>query len=399
MDKENLSGELNFLELGELLQLLGTIGTSGVLHLKSPWTSRGGRIDIIEGEPVNASDGQKSGIEALYGLFGWRDGNFKFARCQTTARRKIAQTRMNIIMDAMRMLDEGNIKILGPLGEGVVAELPQKTGDTASIKLPLIRGDAPDYSDIVNEERYANGQSIFMEGKFGRWVYVILDGKADVVKKTTRGSVTLSRLGPGTYPGTILFFSDDRARSASLVASGHVHLGVINLYRLYSEFSGKSQEFQALAAGIAQRLKKLTNTVALYQDSTRLPQIDYHNQTPLAFDGDGDNELFLIEEGTAYLAINQGEHIVPLANLEPGDVIGDMSFLDVAHRLTGGQIYGSENIKLLKLDPRQLAAEYDQSSVTLATMFKNEVVRTVVAGWLACRYYLMMLPENSIKTS
>ena len=209
MSQDKLSGDLSFLELGELLQLLGTIGQSGVLHLSSPWSSTKGRIDIIKGAPVDASDGQKTGLEALYALFGWKDGGFRFSNEKVQAEQRINKNRMNIILDAIRLLDEGKVKILGPVGEDSLSDFSQKSSHSAPL-LPLIRGESPDYSDIVDEERYADGQSIFMEGKFGRWLYVILDGKADVVKKTPQGPVKLLRLGPGTYPGTILFFTDEK---------------------------------------------------------------------------------------------------------------------------------------------------------------------------------------------
>ena len=111
MSQDKLSGDLSFLELCELLQLFGTIGQSGVLHLNSPWSSAKGRIDIIKGAPVDASDGQKTGLEALYALFGWKDGDFRFSSRKVQAEQRINKNRMNIILDAMRLLDEGKIKI------------------------------------------------------------------------------------------------------------------------------------------------------------------------------------------------------------------------------------------------------------------------------------------------
>ncbi|MEA3232573.1 MAG: DUF4388 domain-containing protein [Thermodesulfobacteriota bacterium] len=394
MSQDKLSGDLSFLELGELLQLLGTIGQSGVLHLSSPWSSTKGRIDIIKGAPVDASDGQKAGIDALYDLFGWKDGGFNFSNQQVSVEKRINKNRMNIILDAMRLMDEGKIKTLGPMSKNAQWESSQKSSHSLSLKLPLIRGESPDYSDIVDEERYADGQSIFMEGKFGRWVYVILDGKADVVKIAPQGPVTLLQLGTGTYPGTILFFTDEKARATSLVASGQTHLGVINLERLYSEFSGKSLEFQALAAGMAYRLKKITDTAALFHRNERLSKIDFHKKIPLALSDEGDNSLLMIQKGTGRLAIDRGDRIVHLANLKAGDVIGDLSFLDSALKLTGARVYGSNDMKVLKLDTHKLAEEYEQSSPTLAAMFKNQVVRTIVTCWLACRYDLNLGPRK-----
>jgi CRP-like cAMP-binding protein len=257
------------------------------------------------------------------------------------------------------------------------------------IKLPLIRGESPDYSDIVDEERYNDGQPIIMEGKFGRWVYVILDGKADVIKETSQGPIKLLRLGPGTFPGTVLFFSNYNARATSLVASGQVHLGVLNQERLYSEVSGKTTEFQALAAGLAKRLKRMTDTAVLYHRKTLLSNIDLNKLKPIQ-PGENPSTLHIIKKGTGALVVDQRGHFIPLTNLEAGDVIGDLSFLDSVPKLPGVRIYGDKDLKLLQLDSDKLSKEYNSFSPTLSAMLKNLAVRVAVAGWLACRYFLNM---------
>jgi hypothetical protein len=75
MSRDVLSGDLKFLELGELLQLLGMIGQSGVLYLESPWSSVQGRIHVFEGRPVDALDGQQvASTPYLLSLAGERAG-------------------------------------------------------------------------------------------------------------------------------------------------------------------------------------------------------------------------------------------------------------------------------------------------------------------------------------
>ncbi len=398
MSRDVLSGDLKFLELGELLQLLGMIGQSGVLYLESPWSNVQGRIHVFEGRPVDALDGQQKGLDALFALFGWREGRFRFSKQQVNAEHRIKKNRMNIIMDAMRMLDEGQIKPLHPTSPatpsstGTKPNSSQESNRPVPVKLPLIRGEAPDYSDIVDEERYNDGQPIIMEGKFGRWVYVILDGKADVIKETSRGPVRLFRLGPGTFPGTVLFFSNYNARATSLVASGQVHLGVLNQERLYSEVSGKTTEFQALAAGLAKRLKRMTDTAVLYYRKTLLSDIDFSKLKPIPL-GENKGALHIIKKGAGSLVVEQGGHFIPLTNLKAGDIIGDLSFLDSVPKLPGVRIYGAEDLELLRLDSDKLSKEYDLFSPTLSAMLKNLAVRVTVAGWLACRYFINMPDE------
>ncbi|RTZ99578.1 MAG: hypothetical protein DSY90_00865 [Deltaproteobacteria bacterium] len=392
MAQDVLSGDLKFLELGDLLQLLGMIGQSGTLYLKSPWSDVNGRVHVLDGTPIDASDGQNVGLDALYTLFGWKEGTFRFVDKPADTEHRIKDNRMNIIMEAMRLLDEGKIKVLSPVSNEV-QDTSRKSNRSTRIKLPLIRGELPDYSDIVDEERYKNGQTIIKEGKFGRWVYVILEGKADVIKETTQGPVKLFRLGPGTFPGTVLFFSSYNARATSLVASGPVHIGVLNQERLYSEVSGKTTEFQALASGLAKRLRRMTDTAVLYSCKMPLPDIDFNQLKPVSF-GNAKRELQIIRKGGGALVVKQGDHFIPLIQLEAGDIIGDPTFLDSIPRLPGVRIYGTEDLKLLKLDADKLSGEYSQLSPTLSAMVKNMAVRVTVSGWLACRYFLNM-PDKS----
>ncbi len=392
MSRNHLSGDLGFIDLSELLQLLGTIGKSGTLHLNSPWSNVEGRIDFIGGVPVDATDGFKKGLDGLYALFGWKDGRFSFSNHTVSSpAQRIKKDRMKIILDATRLLDEGQIKVLGPLGQDPFSQSDQKANLPTPEKMPLIRGDAPDYSDIVDEERFADGQPIFLEGKFGRWIYVILDGKADVIKKTPRGPLKLVRLGPGTYPGTIMFFTDDKTRETSVVASGQTHLGVINSERVYAEFSSKTPAFQSLAVGMSRRLKKMTETAVTYSRQRRLSKIDFQKMTPITLPGGNENQLMMIKNGTGYLTVNRGGHIIHLATLSTGDLIGDPTFADSTLKMTGGQIYGSDDLDLITLGTHSLVAEYDQCSPTLAAMFKNQAVLSVVIGWLACRFYAKMI--------
>ena len=50
-----LSGSLEFLNLGELLQLLGNNGGTGVLRIVSKYSQEPGLIYIDRGDPVDAS--------------------------------------------------------------------------------------------------------------------------------------------------------------------------------------------------------------------------------------------------------------------------------------------------------------------------------------------------------
>jgi len=74
------AGNLNFLNLGELLQLLGTTAGSGTMKIISNYAPQPGVIYIDKGNPINATNGSMTGIDALFSLFGWKDGLFEFTQ-------------------------------------------------------------------------------------------------------------------------------------------------------------------------------------------------------------------------------------------------------------------------------------------------------------------------------
>jgi len=83
-----LAGNLKFLTLGDILQLLGQNSSSGILRLKSKYAQAPGLIYIFNGNPVDASDGGATGLDALEKLFGWLDGEFEFNE-ENVARKKV----------------------------------------------------------------------------------------------------------------------------------------------------------------------------------------------------------------------------------------------------------------------------------------------------------------------
>ena len=110
----SLSGSLDFLNLGELLNLLGTNGSSGVLHVKSNYSSESGLVYLDKGNPINAVNGSLTGLDAVFSLFGWTDGQFEFVQEDVSCEKEITKSRMEIILDGLRLLDEGKIEKLGP---------------------------------------------------------------------------------------------------------------------------------------------------------------------------------------------------------------------------------------------------------------------------------------------
>ncbi len=109
------AGNLEFLNLGELVQIVGNNAGTGVLRIMSKYAQEPGLIFIDNGDPVDASNGSLKGLEALFSLFGWIEGEFLFTEGQINKKNVINKNRMEIILDGLRLVDDGKIKKLGPV--------------------------------------------------------------------------------------------------------------------------------------------------------------------------------------------------------------------------------------------------------------------------------------------
>jgi hypothetical protein len=82
--------------------------------MKSHYVDAPGVIYVVDGNPSNASASSLSGVDALNALFGWTEGEFEFTEEPVTVEKVIKKNRMEIILDSLRMLDDGQIEKLGP---------------------------------------------------------------------------------------------------------------------------------------------------------------------------------------------------------------------------------------------------------------------------------------------
>ena len=109
-----MTGKISFLGLADIFQILGGNNSSGILHLTSTYAPHPGKIFFLNGDPINASNGPLKGIEAIYSLFGWMDGDFEFQLDDVSVEHVVKQNRMEIVLDALRLLDDGEIKRVAP---------------------------------------------------------------------------------------------------------------------------------------------------------------------------------------------------------------------------------------------------------------------------------------------
>jgi CRP/FNR family cyclic AMP-dependent transcriptional regulator len=116
---------------------------------------------------------------------------------------------------------------------------------------------------IVSEESFSDKAVIIKEGNMGDWVYVILEGRVKIKKKTSGGLLTIDTLSKGDFVGEMAMLKrSNSTRTASAVADGPVVLGVLDSVRLVQEWEAQSTIIKKLISSLIQNLEEATKKAA-----------------------------------------------------------------------------------------------------------------------------------------
>jgi hypothetical protein len=363
-----LEGSLSFINLAELFQILGGNNSTGTLRLISQYAPNPGVIYFSKGNPMNATCGSLRGLEAVYSLFGWADGKFEFSEEKVQVERAIKNSRMEIVLDALRMLDDGVIKKLGPATLEAIPQGKQGTTPGKKNNLPVIKGSMVDYLYIVQEEEYNDGRIVVKEASHGKWIWVVLEGTATVTRETPQGPLTVARLGEGSFVGTFssLLFQDI-ARSATVTAEGDMRLGLLDTQRLAGEFRTLSNDFRNALGSLDRRLRMVTDrAVEWFQ---KKPPIAVPKGCEVLIPaGSPSAGAFIIEEGDAYVVGQFENKALPLVTLKKDDLFGDIPLIDMGHEPRNAMVVAPKGIKANKIDSREFEKTYNQLSGTFQSM-------------------------------
>jgi len=377
------SGKLDFLNLGELLQILGTNNSSGILRITSKYAESPGLIYISNGNTVDASNGSLSSIDALYSLFGWIDGEFEFCMEDVDKKNVINKNRMEIILDGTRMVDDGKIEKLGPVSFKDKSE----TNQGEKSLLPLVKGPIVDYMYVIDEEEFFEGDEIVFEGNYGNWMWVILDGIVDITKETPKGTLNLISISNGSFVGSIAsFLSEGNVRSATVVARGHVQLGILDSQRLSGEFAKMSSELRSVVKSLDKRLKQVSNNaIDLYMNKNHFDKF-IKNKKVVIKQGKSEDRAFTITEGDVVIARKTDKGFVPLSNIGKGDYFGNIPFINMGHEPHNAFVFSSKDLKLNPINLRKLQQEHDSLSSTFKNIIENIATCISVTTLLASRF-------------
>lgn len=386
------AGNLSFLNLGELIQLLGTTGGTGTLYITSNYASQPGVIYIDNGNPIDAANGAKTGLDALFSLFGWIDGQFEFIQEDITCQKIITQSRMEIILNGLRLLDEGQVEVLGP----AAVESGTEPAVARSGSMPLIKGPLVDYSYVVDEEGFYDGDEIVQEGNHGNWIWVILEGVVDISRETPKGTLKILRIGDGAFLGSVTaLLKGDNVRSATVTAVGNVQLGMLDSQLMTSELANLSLDYREFVGGLDERMKQATQmAIDIYAEDKKI--IDFvKGKKILIKQGQAEKRLFRVRSGQAYIARETDAGVVPIACLQKGDYFGHIPFLDLGHEPYSASVFASPDLKLSPVDPQELQREHDKLSSTLKNILTHLSTSISVTTLIACNFYKKVFAADS----
>lgn len=367
-DSAVLEGNLKFLSLGDVMQLLGGNGSSGILRVHSPYMAEPGVVYFENGNPVNASDGTSAGLDGLYALFGWTEGTFEFSQERVPVEKVITRSRMGIILDSLKMLDDGDIVRLGKLS----ADIKSRDDTMDESGLPKVRGPMVDYMYVVEEEDFYDGETIVEEGKHGNWIWIILEGVIEILKDTPKGPLTILRLSNGSFVGSLsAFLVKDHSRHATAKSLGNVQLGVLDSQRLSQEYARMSAEFRSMVMSLEKRLMQLTNIVVEYHtQSVDIARFIKDKQRILR-QGDAEDKIYRIQQGHAHIVQEDNDRYRPLVSLGKDDYFGSFPYFDMGHEPEKATVLASKDLKIQPMDAGGFQGEYDGISTTFKNIIEN----------------------------
>lgn len=118
------------------------------------------------------------------------------------------------------------------------------------------------YGYMLDELEYSDRKVVIEEGSVGDWIYIVLEGRVKLIKKTPKGLVTLATLGEGDVFGEIpLFLKRDKVRTATIKADGPIKVAILETSRLDREFELLSPQLKSLIKTLARRYAETIDNI------------------------------------------------------------------------------------------------------------------------------------------
>jgi hypothetical protein len=260
------------------------------------------------------------------------------------------------------------------------ASLPQQTSHVSKngSDLPVIKGPLVDYIYIVDEEEFTDGREIVIQEKYGSWLWVILQGTVEVIRLLPEGPARIVRLTDGSFIGSIgSLFEKTKIRSATVLSVGRVQLGVLDFERIFREFNNTSDKLKALLKSLDKRFKEVTTNCAEALMNKDL-NVSIGNLKLFITIDKNNEKAYQIKSGKALVVRKNNSQFIQICHLDPGDIIGDVPFLNTSHEPDSADVYVTKEFDAEEIELSDAKSEYDDLSDTLKNLIKHTASCTIV---------------------
>ncbi len=390
-----LAGKIDFFPLEDIFQALSSNNATGILHLNNRYSQESAVVYFEKGDIINATYGSLSGIDAVYPLFGWSDGDFRFTKDHFDQKKVINQKIMEIVLDGLRMLDEGEIEKITHVS---VQPIISSGNKDSALTLPIVKGPLVNFEYVLAIEDIEEGQEIVHEGRYGDWLWVILEGSADIIKDTKKGPVTIMRIAEGAFIGSMhSFLFQNNIRSATVRAFEKMRLGTLDIQSLSQDFVTMSHELRQFLISLDKRLREVTDRVAEFSSGTDIIYREIAEKKKIDIQYHDQNNLCSIVNGSACMMKKTDKGPVILAKLGQGDFIDFFPIQSVDNEISSTVVFASKDIELKKINAEVLQAEYERIPVVFKNMAENISTCISVTAKLACNFHKRQNFRHSAK--
>ena len=350
---DDLSGSIEFVGLAEVMQLLGTSGATGELQATFA-SGASGWVRFGEGEVFDAGYEDEKGVQAFYSLFHEEEGRFSF-RTQTRAGHCVIRKNLTgLVMDGLRFADE---------------KRDEEEGKAASADGPVkIRGPLVDYSDVVDEEFFQPEAAIVKQGRFGAWIWVVLDGEVRMDKEIDNRIVPVARMGRGAFVGSAGNFGmQPNPRNATVRAVSEVQLGVLDSQRIAKEYTGFPDLVKALISSRDTFQRKVFDFMAKSAIALPAPTAIPAGMKRISLGNVPDENVDMrVRSGNLQLVYLSGKGQIPIATFGPGSVIQNV--LDSQKEAVGRLAFlASPETRVARLESDEL----EETLMTCSSTFQK----------------------------
>jgi CRP-like cAMP-binding protein/Zn-dependent protease len=239
-------------------------------------------------------------------------------------------------------------------------------------------------AEMLVEERYAPGATVFSEGDHGDRVLMVAEGLAELSARGSVGAVPLATLDRGEIVGSVSLIASAAARrNATLTALTPLvvlALGAEPFHEMLGAHPELRRAFEAHAEEISTaRLVKQVGPFMSLDDPTRrwlakrLVRREFARGEVLMREGEQGSSCFLLRSGSVEIAVGDGDRVRVVAHGAAGSVVGEAALLtDTARSATVRATEPCVALELRRADLDAVVASSPGAGRELIRLFRQQ---------------------------